>query len=70
MDDEAVGAFRRYLSMVDDEGAAYRMLAQALERRGRVEEARQAYRDGLAAATRHRHQPMIDEYTRALQDLD
>ena len=69
MDEEAVAAFRQYLTLVDDEGAAYRMLAQALERLGRIDEVRQAYRDGLAAAARHRHQPMIEEYTRALQDL-
>ena len=69
MYDEAVAAFRQYLTLADDEGAVYRVLAQALEGLGRVEEARQAYRDGLAAATRHRHQPMIEEYTRALKDL-
>ena len=69
MDEEAVAAFRQYVTMADDEGAVYRLLAQALEKLGRVDEARQAYRDGLAAATRHRHQPMIEEYTRALQDL-
>jgi len=70
MDEEAAAAFRQYLTLADDEGAVYRMLAQALERLGRGDEARQAYRDGLAAATRHRHQPMIEEYTRALQDLE
>ncbi len=69
MYDEAVATFRQYLGMVDDEGAVYRMLAQSLERLGRVEETRQAYRDGLAAATRHRHQPMMEEYTQALKDL-
>lgn len=69
MYDEAVAAFRQYLTLSDDEGAVYRVLAQSLEGLGRVEEARQAYRDGLAAATRHRHQPMIEEYTRALKDL-
>jgi len=69
MHDEAVTTFRRYLTLADDEGAVYRMLAQSLERLGRVEDAGQAYRDGLAAATRHGHQPMIEEYTRALKDL-
>jgi hypothetical protein len=44
-------------------------LAQSLERIGDVAGARAAYQDGLAAATRHRHQPMIDEYTQALRDL-
>jgi Flp pilus assembly protein TadD len=69
MDEEAVATFRQYLALADDEGAVYRMLAQSLERLGRVDEARQAYHDGLAAATRHRHQPMIEEYTQALEDL-
>jgi hypothetical protein len=45
------------------------VLAQALARLDRREEARQAYRDGLAAATRHRHEPMIAEFTEELQGL-
>ncbi len=69
MYDRAVATIRRYLSVADDEGAVYRMLAQSLLRLGKFDEARQAYRDGLAAATRHRHQPMIEEYTQALKDL-
>ncbi len=64
-----VETFRRYLTLADDEGAVYRMLAQSLLRLGKFDEGRQAYRDGLAAATRHRHQPMIEEYTQALKDL-
>jgi len=70
MYDRAVATFRRYLTLADDQGAAYRMLAQSLLRLGRFEEARQIYHDGLAAATRHGHQPMIEEYTQALKDLD
>ncbi len=66
---EAVESLRRYLGQADDEGAAYRALAQSLQALGKLEEARQAYRDGLAAATRHGHQPMIEEYSQALQDL-
>lgn len=66
---DAVRALRRYLQLADDEGAAYRLLARSLENLGDVEGARQAYRDGLAAATRHGHQPLIDEYTQALHDL-
>ncbi len=69
MYDEAVRVFRRYLGLADDEGAVYRMLACSLERLGRREEAREAYRDGLTAATRHGHQPLIEEYAQALQDL-
>jgi Flp pilus assembly protein TadD len=70
MYDDAVACFRRYLALAEDEGAVYRLLAQSLLRPGKVQEARQAYRDGLAAATRHGHQPMIEEYTQALKDLE
>jgi predicted Zn-dependent protease len=66
---EAVQALRRYLELTDDEGAVYRLIAGSLERLGDMEGARQAYQDGLAAATRHNHQPLIDEYTQALRDL-
>jgi uncharacterized protein HemY len=69
MYDQAAATLRQYLVLADDEGAVYRMLAQSLERMGKPEEARQAYREGLAAATRHGHQPLIEEYTQALQDL-
>ncbi len=67
---EAVGSLRRYLGQADDEGAAYRTLAQSLQALGKVEEARQTYRAGLAAATRHAHQPMIEEFSQALHDLE
>lgn len=66
---EAMRTLRRYLQLSDDEGAAYRLLAQSLEQLEDVEGARTEYQDGLAAATRHRHQPMIHEYTQALRDL-
>ena len=68
--EQAVTSLRRYLSLADDEGAAYRLLAQSLDRLGKLDEARRAYQDGLAVATRHHHQPMIEEYTQALKDLD
>jgi Flp pilus assembly protein TadD len=70
MYDQAVTVLRRYLVLADDEGAVYRLLAQSLDRLGRLDEARRAYRDGLAVATRHGHQPMIDEYTHALKQLE
>ena len=70
MFDRAAATLRRYLTLTEDEGAAYRILAQSLLRLGRFDEARQAYREGLTAATRHSHQPMIEEYTQALKDLD
>jgi len=65
----AVTTLRAYLALAEDEGAAYRMLAQSLARLGQTEDARRAYQDGLAAARRHNHQPLIEEYTQALADL-
>jgi uncharacterized protein HemY len=66
---EAAEAMGQYLAQADDEGAAYRILAEALLRLERSEDAKQAYRAGLAAATRHGHAPLIAEYTAALEAL-
>jgi predicted Zn-dependent protease len=67
---EAVDALRRYLRLAQGEGAVYQLLAQFLARIGDVAGARAAYQDVLAAATRHRQQPMIDEYTQAFRDME
>ncbi|QQS45975.1 MAG: tetratricopeptide repeat protein [Acidobacteriota bacterium] len=67
--EEAAAELQRYLSEADDQGAGYGRLAQALDRLGRTEEARNAYRDGIAAATRHGHPGMAQEFELALEDL-
>src|SRR5262245_10457722 len=67
--EEAANELKTYLSQTDDQGAAYGKLAQALERLGRVEEARDAYRQGIAAANRHRHPGMAQDFEMALADL-
>jgi predicted Zn-dependent protease len=67
--EEAATELRAYLSHSDDQGAAYGKLAQALERLGRVEEAREAYRQGIAAARRHNHPGMAQDFEFALEDL-
>ena len=67
---EAVEILRRYLQSGDDEESAYRLLAKSHERLGRIEEARQAYREGIAAAEQHGHRPMVEKYTQALTDLE
>lgn len=60
----------RYLAMHDDEGAAYRLLGQACEKLGLVDDARDAYRRGVSAATRHNHPSMAGEFEAKLEDLD
>ena len=66
---EAVEQLKRYLAEADDQGAAYGKLAIALERLGRIEEARSAYVEGIAIANSHGHPGMAQEFQLALDDL-
>jgi predicted Zn-dependent protease len=67
--EEAANELKAYLSQTDDQGNAYGKLAQALERLGRVEEAREAYQQGIIAANSHGHPGMAQEFEMALDDL-
>jgi predicted Zn-dependent protease len=67
--EEAIAEYSRYLGEADDQGAGYGKLAQALEQCHRLEEARQAYRQGIDAANRHGHPGMAQEFTQTLADL-
>jgi E3 SUMO-protein ligase RanBP2 len=67
--EEAANELKAYLSQTDDQGNAYGKLAQALERLGRVEEAREAYKQGIIAANRHGHPGMAQDFEMALDDL-
>lgn len=57
-----------YLKLADDEGAVYRIWGHSLLRLGRVEEARKAFEQGIAAAERHNHPSMADEYRDTIED--
>ena len=59
-----------YLTTADDEGAGYRLLAQACEGLGRTHDAIDAYRRGIAAATRHNHPSMASEFEMKIEDLE
>ena len=67
--DEAAQELQSYLNQTDDQGNAYGKLAQALERLGRTAEARAAYQQGMAAANRHGHPGMAQEFEMALSEL-
>lgn len=67
--EECIAAIERYLSLAEDEGAAYRTLAQALLNVGRVPEARQAYEAGTRVALRFGHPSMAEEYQESLKEL-
>jgi predicted Zn-dependent protease len=66
---QAVEQLEAYLRLQEDEGAAYRMLAQALDRLGRIDEARRAYESGIRQAMRHGHPGMAEEFREALEEL-
>lgn len=65
--EEAVEELERYLRIADDEGAAYGMLARALEQLGRRADARAAYEQGIKAAEAHNHPTMAGEYRMTLE---
>lgn len=67
--EEAAQELQTYLSEANDQGNAYGKLAQALERIGKTEEAKQAYQQGIAAANRNGHPGMAQEFEMALEDL-
>jgi predicted Zn-dependent protease len=64
---EAITALQDYLQRADDEGAAFGMLARALERVGLRDEAREAYQRGIEAAELHGHPSMAEDYRMTLQ---
>src|SRR5215217_5282341 len=68
--EEAATHFREYLGRHQDEGNAYGKLAEALERMGMVEEARDALRQGIEASLQHGHPTMADEMQLRLEELD
>ncbi|HEX8708198.1 MAG TPA: tetratricopeptide repeat protein [Pyrinomonadaceae bacterium] len=65
--EEAIAALNDYLQRADDEGAAFGMLARALEKTGRPEEAREAYLRGIEAAQLHGHPSMAEDYRMTLE---
>ena len=66
---EAAAELQTYLGQANDQGNAYGKLAQALERLGKFDEARQAYQQGIETANRHGHPGMAQDFQMALDDL-
>lgn len=67
--EDMVAELRAYLARTDDEGNAYGRLGLALRELGRDDEAREAYRRGVEAATRHNHPTMALEFEEVLDDM-
>ena len=60
---------REYLSRTEDEGNAWGRLGTALLQLGREDEAREALRRGIDAASRHGHPSMAAEFEETLSEL-
>ena len=66
---EAIDHYIAYLARYDDEGNGWQRLAESLQEIGRVAEARDALRKGIAASTRFGHPGMAAELEERLDDL-
>lgn len=64
---DVVATLRRYLELTHDEGNAWGRLGRALRELGRDEDARDAYRRGIEAATAHGHPTMAAEFEETLE---
>ena len=67
---ECVALLEKYLTMAEDEGAAYRILAQAFVGLGKTPEGRRAYEEGIRAAQKFEHPSMVAEYEEMLRTLE
>jgi predicted Zn-dependent protease len=65
---EVVETLAKYLQRFNDEGNAYGMLAQAHEKLGNRDAARDAYRRGIEVATAHGHPSMAEDYRMTLEN--
>jgi predicted Zn-dependent protease len=62
----AVATLENYLTIADDEGAAYGMLAKAYERIGQREKAKSAYEIGIQVSNAHGHPSMAQDFRMTL----
>jgi Flp pilus assembly protein TadD len=67
---EVVTMLREYLSNADDQGNAWGRLGKALSRLGDDGAARDAFRRGVEAATRHGHPGMAAEFEETLEEME
>ena len=66
---EAASELEEYLKQVEDEGAAYRTLADAYLQIGKKKEAQWALRQGAETARVHHHEGMAEEFEEKLKEM-
>jgi predicted Zn-dependent protease len=67
---DAIEHISTYLTLKEDEGAVFRLLAQSYQKLGKSSDAKQAYERGIEAANKHGHPGMAEEFQMAIDDLD
>lgn len=67
--DEAILYLHKYLDVHEDEGAAYRLLAQSYLNIGDVEKAIEYYQKGIQQAEKYSHSSMVEEFRQEIQNL-
>ena len=65
-DEDEAQVLSRYIKAHEDEGNAYLRLGEVLERLGREDEARDAYREGVGKAEKFGHSGMAGDLRSAL----
>lgn len=64
---DGIKTLEEYLEKADDEGAAYGMLAKALEATGESEKAKASYEKGIEVSMAHGHPTMAEDYRQTLE---
>jgi predicted Zn-dependent protease len=68
--EEARSQLETYLASYDDEGNGFGRLAEALEKLGRRDDARDALRRGIEVSRRFGHPGMASEFESRIEELD
>ncbi len=66
---ECIETLEKYLSLHEDEGSAYRVLAQSYVNLGDIEKAIETYEKGIQQALKYNHPTMAQEFKQEIEQL-
>jgi tetratricopeptide (TPR) repeat protein len=67
--EDAIVYFKKYLSLYEDQGAAYRTLAQCYINIGDIEQAIETYERGIEKARKYNHPTIVEEFKQEIERL-